>query len=675
MATALGLSPALGELEAAHATLRRAALLLVRSAEPVCDLRPAARALERALVALYDALDGRAERLGATRTAGLEIVAVQNALADARGKDAGIDAVVEALGHASAQLRTAEERLASSPPLPGFAPSEIRASGDVPRLHAIARPSLSPTLAVPAPPPAVPAPTLEPIARPRTFAELDQAVQKLKARAAETAAATKSPPALPEKPPAELPPAEPPPGFSKNVGAAIDALAFRCARARECFEEVAMVGLQRTPLPGDAWRSSLLLEGRMINAIDMLAALGPAAIEHLPRLYADAPVKDPSHGFALAMALGCFAGRDALAAAELALLGSERDAALIASFGDALKLVPHDSLPLALRTLAGEPDPLIRAMAIDVLGYRGLATEGELASAAQGDDAAAVAALGHLAWTSGPALRDLLDARADTRAPALREAMWTAMAISDHPRTQGALLGALDGEGADAAAMLLAIAGGERDAWELVSRMKADPRRGFVEAVGWSGAAWALDALVDLLEHEDEAIGAAAGAALERITGAGLLEEVDVPDEEILVPDPPVPTVGDSRAQKTAPKPADPRDLPPPPAAERIERPSTNPARWRAFLREREFDERARYRRGQPFTPLVVLGELDAMPYAPSERRLLQRELAIRTGRFVRFDPHDLVVVQEEAIRAWGPFANRASATPGRWTRPARPAR
>jgi hypothetical protein len=69
---------------------------------------------------------------------------------------------------------------------------------------------------------------------------------------------------------------------------------------------------------------------------------------------------------------------------------------------------------------------------------------------------------------------------------------------------------------------------------------------------------------------------------------------------------------------------------------------------------------------------MVSLSELDAGPCTPAERRLLQRELVVRTGSFVRFDPHDLVVVQEEALRAWQPIARRASATPGRWTRPYR---
>jgi hypothetical protein len=80
----------------------------------------------------------------------------------------------------------------------------------------------------------------------------------------------------------------------------------------------------------------------------------------------------------------------------------------------------------------------------------------------------------------------------------------------------------------------------------------------------------------------------------------------------------------------------------------------------------------ARYRRGHPYTPLVSLGELDTARVTPVERRYLHRELIIRTGAVVRFDPHDLVRVQEEAVQAWQPHAARGSSTPGRWIRPAR---
>ena len=40
--------------------------------------------------------------------------------------------------------------------------------------------------------------------------------------------------------------------------------------------------------------------------------------------------------------------------------------------GGALKLIPHPSLPLMLRGLLASTDPACRALAIDVLAYRGL---------------------------------------------------------------------------------------------------------------------------------------------------------------------------------------------------------------------------------------------------------------------------------------------------------------
>jgi hypothetical protein len=105
-----------------------------------------------------------------------------------------------------------------------------------------------------------------------------------------------------------------------------------------------------------------------------------------------------------------------------------------------------------------------------------------------------------------------------------------------------------------------------------------------------------------------------------------------------------------------------------------LEQPSTDPARWQAYWSEagRNYEGPARYRRGAAYTPLVSLTELDQGRCTPGERRLLQRELIVRTGSYVPFDPHDFVVVQEQALAAWRPIAQRASSAPGRWVRPAR---
>jgi hypothetical protein len=110
------------------------------------------------------------------------------------------------------------------------------------------------------------------------------------------------------------------------------------------------------------------------------------------------------------------------------------------------------------------------------------------------------------------------------------------------------------------------------------------------------------------------------------------------------------------------------------PAKERGLRSSTDPARWRAYLEGRghELEAAARVRRGLPYAPSVSLAELDEGAAGPEDRRWLARELVVRTGGFVRFDPHDLVATQEAAIRAFGAVVNGAAVTAGRFFRPAR---
>jgi hypothetical protein len=166
----------------------------------------------------------------------------------------------------------------------------------------------------------------------------------------------------------------------------------------------------------------------------------------------------------------------------------------------------------------------------------------------------------------------------------------------------------------------------------------------------------------------------AVAGALERITGAGLMEEVELPIDRITEPDAPEPDVGEPKPVRLARIVSDPRDLPADPAPELALRPASRADVWRAYWRERggSFDMSARYRRGHPYTPLVSLRELDTFPCSPDERRTLVRELIIRTGGHVRLDPHDLVKVQEAALAAWEPMAARASGSPGRWTRPER---
>jgi hypothetical protein len=447
-----------------------------------------------------------------------------------------------------------------------------------------------------------------------------------------------------------------------------------------------MIGIQRAPLLGDPWRGAKLLEDRMLAAIDAIAALGPPALERLEPLVLDAPAKDPARGFALAMILGCFEGRDTLGAVERVLrhLGPV-DPEVRAYVGSALKLIPHPSLPLVLRTLLADGDFACRALAIDVLSYRGLATVPELLAAAQDPSPlVAAAALPALGLHRPPELSPVLSVALAHAEPAVREAAWAAMAYSGHPLAAEVLASELQGPLAARAAIPLAIVGDDRDAARLLERMRSSLAPALIHAVGWAGAPEAVPALIELLEHEDPAVQLSAAYALERITGAQLEEEVLVLPEEIAVADVAEPDVGEGEGGEggeKAPRPrslaevvSDPRDRPSEGASETRRQPTVRAELWQAYWAEKGGDYRpnVKVRRGSPYTPLVSLWELSFLPLTPGERRWLQRELCARTGQSVRFDPHDFVTAQEEALKAWGAFAQRSSGSAGSWLRPGR---
>jgi hypothetical protein len=674
----------LAALERAQALAHRAGRILEAAPPSHADLRPAARAVEAALGALLDAIDLRAERLGAVRTAQAELDRGAAAIASLPA-DAGVAEAEAPLREARGALSVAQERLSRVPPeVPPVTTPELRASGELPAVHVLPRSSLLPALRVPDPLPPPPE-ELPPIAPPRTQEELTAAMAEVKRRSearreARRAREEEARRAAPQDAGGEDD--EPPEGFTVAGAAPMSAADFLASRTRELFEEVALTGSQRSPLPEDPWRSSKVLERRMLAAIDAIAALGPGAVARIEPLARDAPAKDPARAFAAAMVLGCIGGRDALSAAERVLWHfGPADPEIASAFAGALKLVPHPALPLSMRSLLSDPDPACRAIAIDVLSYRGLATPAELSAAARDPDARVAApALPALGLARAP---DLADAaaralgaadRLGAAEPALIEAAWLAMVLGGHPHATTALHGALRGPLGARAAVLLAIGGDDRDAAALLERLRAAPSPALAAAAGWSGSPEAVPALIDLLEHKDPAVQLAAASALDRITGARLYEEVEVEPEAIEVPDVAEPEAVEVKPPPLARAVSDPRDLPSEGANDKVLRPTLRPDAWRAHWADRlpEIRPGARYRRGHPYTPAVSLWELDTWLTSPSDRRLLQRELVVRTGQVVRFDPHDFVVAQEEALRRWEPIAQRSSGAPGAWPRPMR---
>ncbi len=667
-------------IELALALALRAGRVVSNAPPSGADLEPGARAIDAALDALYAAIDGRGDRLDQVHLAEAELDAAASVLGMLAVVDAAFPAAAGWLEEAQVALVAAEEHFVHAPFATPEPPAELCASKDVPGLHRLEREAITALLRVSAhqPPPPDELPRIPP---PASLAELGAAMAEVerrsKARRDERKAREEARRSLAAKKRAPLP--DPPPGFARGKFAAKTEDEQLGARARECFEEVAMVGMQRAPLLGDPFRSSRFLEDRMLASIDAIAALGGRALQKIEPLVLDAPAKDAPRAFAATMILGCFAGRDALGAVERLLFQlGPADPAIAASFRDALTLVPHDELPVMLRSLLADPDPACRTLAVEVLAYRGLASIDELSAAARDASptvaAAALPALGLLSGARTEALDEAIERALAHDEPHFREAAWAAMTWVSHPRTGELLEGALDGPLAARAAIPLAIVGDDRDAARLLDRLRKSPSPSLVNAVGWAGTPEAIVPLIDLLGHDDPVVQLSAAYALDRITGARLYEEVEVPPEVISVPDVPEPDVGEPKPRPLAHAVSDPRDRPSEGASDTQRQPTIRADRWRAYWIEKGPDYRMalKYRRGSPYAPTISLWELDAWPLTPGERRWLQRELIIRTGQVVRFDPHDFVKVQEDALAAWAPIAQRMSGSAGSWHRPMR---
>lgn len=664
-------SPWIKHLERAHSLSHEAARAIGEEIEPSPFLLPAARLIARGVASMYDAFDGRSDRLSAIGVAHGRLW--EGAILVAR---AGLGGALAALRGACAELVAAEARFPNVT-LAGRPEQALRASIEDLPLHAVARASVTPSFRAPP----VPEPEGEdeeeaataPLPDPTTFADLaavaEMAARRTQERIARRLARRPDPaPAGPVIAPA------PPPGFAGAPGAGISEGAFIQRWARHCFEEIGMLGLQRAPLAGDDWRTSLPIERRLLHAVDAVAALGARAVSTLEPLALDAPAANPMAVFAISLLGGCLEGRDVLGGAERVLHHFGAGDPIVADpFTSAMKLAPNPFVPGMLRSLLGSGDRASRAIAVEVLAHRGWLTDADLSALAEDEDARVFARV--LPALSIRRHRDLDRAleralgHADLR---VQEAALEAMALAAHPRAAAAARAAAEGALGDRALVPLALVGDEGDARWLLSRIKGSPSKATIEALGWAGLLEAVPVLMGSLESEDDEVKLAAGAALDRLLGANMVEAFELQPEaaeDVLVvdpdPDPP------KRRPPLAGELSDPRDMPSPGSPETIDVPSIDPAKWQAYWAAHggKLDKKQRIRRGYPYSPSVSLYELDRLPLGPVDRRRLFRELCARTGRVVGFDPDDLVVVQERSLAAWGAAVKAMGEVPGAWGR------
>jgi HEAT repeat protein len=664
-------------LRLAHAALTTLAAAPASEA----DLRPIADALSRAVVAACGGFDGATDPLGGVRDAVVALDEAKALLTAAAAHDPPLAELVAWLDNARGWLLVAEERQSRVVPTP-LPIVPLRASQDEPALHHPARAPLSPHVSVAEPKkPRAADPPREKLPPPSSVEELEARVADIKASSEKerrrkiVAEAVRL--KLLEIEAMKRRVDEPPPGFAPPFARAWTAQRFVEARCRECFEEVAMIGMQRAPLLAEPWRAGRFLERRMLASIDAIAALGSVALAAIEPMVLGAPAKDPSRGFAAAMIAGSVAGRDTLAMAERVLrhLGP-KDGEVQRAVAGALSLVPHPDLPNLMRAWADDPDPGMRAIAIDVLSYRGLATPDEIARAARDPEPVVVAPALYAAGLARTDELDELVARGiEIEDPAVRAATYWAMVVGGSTHATDRVEKELGGKYEAEALLPFALGASERHVETMVERLGLGLDKARIAAAGWMGSPLAFPALLSGLDHDDPEIALACAFALDRITGANLLERTELPPEKLDVSDDlEDPDIGEPPPPALARQVSDPRDLPSDGSPDVMNLPSTRRVRWEAFLTAEpsRWSPKLRYRRGLPYMARTSLVELDRYPLAAFERRVLVRELVIRTGEHVRVDPHDFVSVQERTIPEWQPHAERASSMPGSWSRPAR---
>lgn len=623
------------------------------------DLRPAGKHVGRAIGRAFEAYDGHKDPITATVESMASCDDARAAFVAAAKADPGLAHVPEWLEKARGWLAVAADRFRAIHVAPATSRT-IRASARVPALHAPARTVVEPShrIAAPLPPP----PDVDPPETIDSSLPLEERMQKLRARADARRSAAEARDkerlaalrASREKPkPAELVP-----GFVPGAHAALSREAFAEARARELLEEVAMTGLHRTPILGDAWRSVATFDDRMLTAIDALATLGKTTAGMLEGWVIDAPAKDPSRAFGVAMVAGSFEGRDVLGAVERAArfigFGEPATQRMLAS---ALKICPNPHVISLARTWLGDDEAALRAVALEVLAHRGLTTPEDLRRALE-DEAPEVLAVALIeaAYANLPDLQTLVAPLATHTHPDVVAALAWSMVLGDVPHAVARLAERIGDASEDAVLVPLALAGEASDVARLVEITQKKATGARATALGFAGCPGAIEALIAVLRTaKDDALKLSAAFALDRITDAGMIEDVALPPENLEVEEPPDPETPDQRERTSLARAvSDPRDAPSDGSPDTMSLPSTRPEPWMEFVASRaeRFRTSGRVRRGEAYRPALSFRELADLPVTPGERRILHREIVIKTGRHVRFDPNDFVSVQETSLAA-----------------------
>ena len=305
------------------------------------------------------------------------------------------------------------------------------------------------------------------------------------------------------------------------------------ARATECMEDLAMFGRMRRCTPPEPWASGEDTERRMLTRVDAIAACGTEAFPALIRMLDDAPLPDPELTFGNVFFFGSLAGGDSFDQVERLLELSALDDAEVATMvTDALVLAPHPRIVEHMGSWLSDADADRRAIAVDVLRRRKALTLEQFEQVGADPDERVLAglarALPNFEQPPPGALSWFLQHESESVARAALEASMRLARRAGYERACS-LMDERGGAWAEAA-MFVAIAGDDEARPLLEEDLATSGSTTTLRALGWYGDATYAPFLLGRLRHGDEGQVAAALEALERITGASIVDASIAPE-------------------------------------------------------------------------------------------------------------------------------------------------
>lgn len=464
----------------------------------------------------------------------------------------------------------------------------------------------------------------------------------------------------------------PPEGFDKDALPVLTKAQWVEFHARDCFADIVAMLPQRTPQLGEAWAMAEIIEQRLLANLDGLASLGDAGYRSLETIVEQALVIDAPLCAGLALVTGSLWGRDGLALCERFLLTWETDDAMWQAAADAWKLSPNPWLEALCAHYLKSRDLRKVRLGIAVMGYRSWLTVGELERLQRRNDVPLDWWLPHLhvlpLATRHDVLRGLYTRH---QTPVGEPQLWWASALCGYPPTPTILEQAAPNDDSGEGWLLLALYGERRHAEQLLAVFQTAPTPALARALGWAGVGKAIPVMIAALVSDDPTLKEAIAAGLERVTGAGLFEEVVIPAEQAMDADVPEPTFPPEGAPTLASEVNDPRDAPAEASLDTVVLPAVSHETWSAYWKENQnrFAADTRYRQGAQASPAVFATELRDAQRTPRDRRLIHSELVMRTGRRVQFDPDQWVPEQRVALEQWLQIASGCVVTAGTWFR------